>query len=322
MNPYNGIDVSVVIPLLNEEATLESLYSQIATTMSNLNLRYEVIFVDDGSTDDSFDVLQDLHKKRDNITVIQFRRNFGKAAGLTAGFREAKGNVVITMDADLQDDPKEIPRFLQKLDDGYDLVSGWKKKRHDPIAKTLPSKLFNKVTSLLTRIQIHDFNCGFKAYRRDIAQEINIYGELHRYIPVLAHRRGYRVGEIVVEHHPREHGTSKYGFTRLVKGLMDLGTVLFLTGYAKRPLHVFGTVGGFLALIGFGINAYLSVLWFSGERIGHRPLLTLGVLMMIVGVQFVSMGLLGEMVTAGQAGDDEGYSIRKILRGKRYDEAE
>ena len=314
MNPCNNIDVSIVIPLLNEEATLEPLYSQISDVMSDLGLNYEVIFIDDGSTDSSFDVLQELHKKNDNITVIQFRRNFGKAAGLAAGFREAKGNVVITMDADLQDDPKEIPRFLQKLDDGYDLVSGWKKERRDPFSKTVPSKLFNKVTSWLTKIKIHDFNCGFKAYKRDVVKEVNIYGELHRYIPVLAHWRGYKVGEIVVKHHPRKFGKSKYGFSRLIKGFLDLLTIMFLTGYSKRPSHVFGTVGATFTLIGFGINAYLAVLWFLGEPIGHRPLLTLGVLLMIIGVQFISMGLLGEMVAAGQMRDDKEYSIKSVLK--------
>ena len=321
MRTCDTIDISIVIPLLNEEATLEPLYAQIADVMSNLNLSYEVIFVDDGSTDGSFDVLQKLHQKHNNITVIQFRRNFGKAAGLTAGFREAKGNVVITMDADLQDDPKEIPRFLQKLDEGYDLISGWKKERHDPISKTVPSKFFNKVTLWLTKIKIHDFNCGFKAYKREVVKEINIYGGLHRYIPVLANWRGYKVGEIVVEHHPRKFGKSKYGFGRLIKGFLDLITVMFLTGYAKRPAHVFGTAGAFFTLIGFCINAYLTVLWFLGERpIGNRPLLMLGVLLMIIGIQFVLMGLLGEMITAGQVENDKEYSIRKILKGKCDDE--
>jgi len=315
MKNCKNIDVSIVIPLLNEEAGLEPLYAQIVDVMSNTDLSYEVIFVDDGSTDGSFDVLQELYKKNNNITIIQFRRNFGKAAGLTAGFREAKGNVVITIDADLQDDPKEIPRFLQKLAEGYDLVSGWKKERHDPISKTLPSKFFNRVTSWLTKIKIHDFNCGFKAYKKEIVKEINIYGELHRYIPVLAYWRGYKVGEIVVEHHSRKFGKSKYGFSRLIKGFLDLLTVMFLGKYTRRPLHLFGVAGLFFTFVGFLINIYITYLRFRFGNIQHRmPLLLLGILLMVLGIQFVSMGLVAEMITSVHQEDSQEYSVKKILK--------
>ena len=218
------------------------------------------------------------------------------------------------MDADLQDDPREIPRFVKKLDEGYDLVSGWRFKRHDPLSKTLPSKLFNYLTSMLTGVRLHDFNCGFKAYRKEVIEDIELYGELHRYVPVLAHWKGYKVGEIKVKHHSRPHGKSKYGLGRISRGLMDLVTVAFLTRYMKRPLHLFGSVGMLLLLVGLIINVYLAVLWLLGRGIGARPLLLLGVLLMLIGFQIISTGLMGEILIGTRGRGDEDYSIKKILQ--------
>jgi glycosyltransferase involved in cell wall biosynthesis len=244
------------------------------------------------------------------VGVVHFRRNFGKAAALDAGFRRARGQIIFTMDADLQDDPNEIPNFLAKLEEGNDVVSGWKKKRNDPLGKTLPSKLFNFTVSRASGLRLKDFNCGFKAYRSEAVQGLGLYGELHRYIPVLVHFRGFRVAEIAVVHHPRTSGSSKYGVERLVKGFFDLLTVLLITRYRTRPLHLFGGVGLVFALIGFSCLAYLTVIWFLGHRIGTRPLLSFGVLMVLVGVQLVSTGLLGEMISSTQVGVQPHYEIR------------
>lgn len=305
--------LSVVIPLVNEEENLRPLYTELKKALASLDQEYEMIFVDDGSSDDSFSVLEGLHNKDKTVKVIQFRRNFGKASALSAGFKCASGKVIVTMDADLQDDPKEIPNFVNKLDEGYDLVSGWRFKREDPFSKTISSRLFNYLTSILTGIRVHDFNCGFKAYRKEIIKEINLYGELHRYIPVLAHWMGYRIGEIKVKHHSRVYGKSKYGTRRLFGGLADLFTVLFLTRYTRKPLHLFGAVGLSLFLVGIIINIYLAIIKLLGEGIGDRPLLLLGVLLMVIGFQIISTGLIGEMIADTKGKDKEDYIIRKIL---------
>jgi len=306
-------DISIIIPLFNEEANIEQLYAQLKVVLKSFNEEYELIFVDDGSTDNSFSILEDFHNKDKTVKVIQFRRNFGKSAALSAGFRYAKGKVVITVDADLQDDPQEIPNFIKKLDEGYDIISGWRFKRKDPFSKTFPSKLFNYLTSILTGIKIHDFNCGFKACKKEVIEDINIYGELHRYIPVLAHWHGYRVGEIKVKHHPRGGGKSKYGLERLFRGFTDLLTVMFLTKYAKKPLHLFGAVGVLLFLIGLIINIYLLIIKLLGEGIGDRPLLLLGVLLMVVGFQIISTGLIGEMIAGTRNKVDKDYVIKKKI---------
>ncbi|HID95194.1 MAG TPA: glycosyltransferase [Candidatus Latescibacteria bacterium] len=306
-------ELSVVIPLLNEEPNLEELYRRLTDVLQRLGRSYEILFVDDGSVDGSFEVLERLHHQDSHVCVIQFRRNYGKAAALAQGFKDAKGKIIITMDADLQDDPEEIPNLVAKIEEGYDLVSGWKYKRHDPISKTLPSWIFNRVTALLTGIRIHDFNCGLKAYRLEVTRNIKVYGELHRYLPVLAHWQGYRVGEIKVKHHPRLHGRTKYGARRFLSGFLDLFTVILLTRYISRPLHLFGAFGALVAIIGFGINCYLAYLRFRfGSIMGHYPLLGLGVLMMILGVQLFSIGLLGELISSTQLRDLE-YSIKKRL---------
>lgn len=308
--------VSFVVPLYNERESLRELHDRIAAEMQRLGIEdFEYVFVNDGSKDGSAELLDELHAEDPRVNVVHFRRNFGKAAGLDAGFQRARGDILFTMDADLQDDPAEIGNFLQKLDEGYDLVSGWKRVRHDPISKTLPSKLFNKTLSAVGGVSLHDFNCGFKAYRREAALSVSIYGELHRYIPVLVHWQGFRVSEIPVQHHARRFGASKYGMERLLKGFLDLLTVVLLTRFSARPLHLFGGAGAFLGALGFGVLSYLTVLWFMGEGIGQRPLLILGVLLMLVGVQLVSSGLVAEMLTRQNSQQKPAYAIREVLVG-------
>ncbi|MDA0745013.1 MAG: glycosyltransferase family 2 protein [bacterium] len=312
-NPESTPEVSIVIPLLNEAESLPPLMEKIQKTMDTCARSYEVVFVDDGSTDDSMQVLEKLNATHPEVKVIQFRRNFGKAAGYAAAFQRVAGRFVITMDADLQDDPAEIPNLLAKIEEGYDLVSGWKRKRFDPMGKTIPSKFFNWVTGRLSGINIHDFNCGLKAYRREVVEDVKIYGELHRYIPVLAHMEGYRVGEIPVQHHPRQFGKTKYGWGRLLKGFLDLLTVMYLGRYMERPLHLFGSIGLVLAILGTTVNGYITVLWFRFGNIQNRhPLLFLGILLSVLGVQFVCTGLIADMITRGSR-PHEKYNIKKIL---------
>jgi len=306
------MDVSIVIPLLNEEESLAELHESVRGVMDSLGREWEIVFVDDGSTDGSMDTLRDLHARHQNVTVLSFGRNLGKSAALAVGFREAAGAAVVTMDADLQDDPTEIPRMLEVLDGGFDLVSGWKKERKDPLSKRLPSKVFNGVTRAVSGLSLHDMNCGLKAYRSDVVKTIRIYGELHRYTPVLAHWAGFRVTEIPVKHHARKFGRTKYGLERFMRGSFDLITVLFLRRYVTRPLHLFGAVGAVLFGGGFVIGIYLTVLKIMGQAIGRRPLLTLGILLMVIGGQFVSVGLLGEMV-ANLRSDDFSYPVRERL---------
>lgn len=306
--------VSVVAPLYNEEESLRELYSEIAAVMTKMGKPFEVIFVDDGSTDGSFAVLEELHKSDSRVKVVRFRRNFGKSAALSVGFKETRGEYVITMDADLQDDPAEIPGLIEEIGNSYDLVSGWKKTRHDPISKTIPSRLANFVTATMTGISIHDMNCGLKAYRKEVVKEISVYGELHRYIPVLAHWAGYRVGERVVNHRPRKYGHTKFGISRFFRGFLDLLTVLFTTRYIRRPLHLFGVWGIVSFIIGVLIDGYLSLEWFMGRTsLSNRPLFLLGFLFIIIGIQFVSLGLLGEMINRQQR-DETTYSIRETLK--------
>ena len=289
--------LSVVVPVYNEERSVELLYDEIAAALDPLDHEWEAVFVDDGSTDGSFAALTRLHSRAPNVRVVRLRRNFGKSAALAAGFAHAQGEVVVTIDGDLQDDPAEIPRLLAKLDEGFDLVSGWKVRRRDPWRRRLVSRVFNAVTGWISGVRLHDMNCGFKAYRAEVVRGLPLYGELHRFIPVLAHERGYRVTELAVNHRPREHGRSRYGIERYLRGFFDLITVTFMGRYRHRPLHLFGGLGLALGGIGFLICVYLTVLWFAGNAIGHRPLLTLGVLLVVVGMQFLSLGLIGEMIT-------------------------
>jgi glycosyltransferase involved in cell wall biosynthesis len=290
--------ISVVVPLLNEEHSLEALYHEVANALEPLDQEFEVVFVDDGSTDGSLSVLSRMHDELPNVVVIHLRRNFGKAAALQAGFLEAKGDLVITIDADLQDDPAEIPKMLAKLDEGFDLVSGWKTRRNDPFARRLFSRIFNWSTGVISGVRLHDVNCGLKAYRAEVLQGLRIYGELHRFIPVLASYQGYRVAEIPVNHRARQHGRSRYGPERYIRGFFDLLSVTFMGRYRYRPLHLFGGIGLLMGAVGFVILTYLTMLWFWGHGIGTRPLLTLGVLLIVVGIQFVSLGLISELVTS------------------------
>jgi glycosyltransferase involved in cell wall biosynthesis len=303
-------DISVVIPFLDEEGTLRPLHAALTGVLLRLGKTYEILFVDDGSRDASGAIVDALASEDPHVGVVHFRRNFGKAAALDAGFKRARGRVVFTMDADLQDDPEEIPAFLAKLDEGFDLVSGWKRKRHDPLAKTLPSKVFNLAVRVASGLRLNDFNCGFKAYRLESVQDLDLYGELHRYVPVLLHFRGYRITQIPVQHHPRRSGASKYGIERMTRGFFDLLTVLLITRYRARPLHLFGGVGLLLSLLGFGILAYLTVQWFMGSPIGKRPVMFLGLLLLMVGVQLISTGLLGEMIGSMQARGGAHYVVR------------
>lgn len=301
------IQLSIVIPVYNEEHTIGPLAEQLRRVLDELGRPYELVWVDDGSTDRSGVVLDGLAERDpEHVRVVHFRRNFGKCAALVSGFRRAQGQVIVTMDADLQDDPAEIPRFLSTLAEGYDLVSGWKVRRQDPWSKRLPSKLFNAVTARLTGLRLHDFNCGFKCYRREAAQHLRLHGRLYRFIPVLVAAQGFRVTEMAVQHHPRRAGVSKFGAARLLDGFFDLLTVLLITRYLQRPLHLLGLPGVFLGGIGLAICSYLSVLWFQGVRIGHRPLLTLGVLCVMLGMQFLSIGLVGEMLAWHMRQQDSG----------------
>ncbi|MEP4149530.1 MAG: glycosyltransferase family 2 protein [Halioglobus sp.] len=295
--------ISFVIPAMNEEDSIEELYSRIAMNMSNVeNFDFEVLFIDDGSDDATWEKMKALyHANPSRVRAFRLRKNFGKSQALNLGFSKCAGDLVFTMDADLQDDPDEIPRFIAKLEQGYDLVSGWKENRKDPKSKTLPSKLFNKVTSLVTGIELNDFNCGFKLYRKTVIESIEVYGELHRYIPVLAHDYGFKIAEIGITHHERKHGVSKFGWERYTRGLLDLLTVLVTTRYLKKPSHLFGGLGLLFGLLGFLSLSYLILLWlFGSSGIGGRPLLLFGALSTMVSVQLISLGLLSELINKNQ----------------------
>lgn len=309
--------LSIIVPVMNEEESLGELQRQIQTSCSEAEIPYELIFIDDGSTDQSWTIIQELARLHEEVTGIRFRRNFGKAAALTAGMRAAEGEWLLMMDADLQDDPAEIPRFFEKQAEGYDVINGWKERRLDPWHKVYPSRVFNWMIGRMTGLKLHDHNCGLKLFHRDVASEIRIYGELHRFIPVLAHSRGFRVTELPVNHRPREHGQSKYGFNRFLRGFLDTLTVCFLTGYGQRPQHMLGAIGVFffgLGLIGF---AYLSLMWMlmnlfqviPPEPIGTRPLLAYSLAITILGAQALSLGLIAELVIAYTGRERDNYSV-------------
>jgi glycosyltransferase involved in cell wall biosynthesis len=290
--------ISVVVPVHNEERSVALLLDELDSALQPLGVPWEAIFVDDGSTDGSYAALTRLHAAHDNVTVVRLRRNFGKAAALAAGFAQASGEAIVTIDGDLQDDPAEIPRLLVKLEEGFDLVSGWKTRRRDPLRRRALSRIFNTVTRWVSGVRLHDMNCGLKAYRAEVVRGLRLYGELHRFIPVLAHHRGYRIAELPVNHRPRPHGRSRYGLERYVRGFLDLLSVSFIGRYRHRPLHLFGGLGLALSVVGTGILIYLTVVKIMGEAIGQRPLLLLGVLLVVVGLQVFSLGLITELITS------------------------
>ncbi len=293
--------ISLVIPVYNEEGNLEELHRRLTAVLTEtIKLPYEIIFIDDGSKDGTWNIIRQLRASDPCVLGLRHRRNFGKARALSLGFEAATGSAIVTMDGDLQDDPDEMPRFIETLNDGYDLASGWKQRRQDPLGKTAPSKLFNLTVRKVTGVQLHDFNCGFKAYRRDAAKSIRLYGELHRFTPVLANAEGFRIAEVPVKHHPRTWGQSKYGWSRLVKGFLDLLTVFFLTEYRQRPMHLFGLPGLVSGFIGVLIGLFLSYERIvQNSTIGTRPLLMLAVLLVVLGAQFFALGLLGEFLAHG-----------------------
>lgn len=320
MEPRNR-HVSFIIPTLNEYESIEELHGRILDVCEQNRIHAQIVFVDDGSTDSTWEIMQQLVRGHEGTEAIRFRRNFGKAAALAAGAEACSGEIVITMDADLQDDPQEIPRFLEKLDDGFDVVSGWKQVRHDPLHKVLPSRVFNWLVSRLTGVKLHDHNCGFKAYRREIFDEVELYGERHRFIPVLAAARGWKPSEIVVEHHARRFGHSKYGFSRMIKGFLDLMTIYLLTGFSSRPLHLIG-VGGmlFFAAGGVGIVS-LSGWWvisravesFDPIHLHEKAIFYYCILALLLGAQFLLAGLLAELVVARTHGPRDTFSVAEHL---------
>ena len=310
------MDVSVIVPLIDEEESLPELTAWIERVVSENNLSYEVILVDDGSTDNSWKVIEGLQHKNKNIKGIKFQRNYGKSAALNEGFRAAKGEVVITMDADLQDSPDEIPGLRAAIiDDGYDIVSGWKKVRHDPISKTIPSKFFNWITSKVSKIRLHDFNCGLKAYRNKVVKSIEVYGEMHRYIPVIAKWSGFKkIGEKVVEHRARKYGRTKFGLSRFVNGFLDLASITFVGKYGKRPMHFFGTWGTLFFLVGLAFSLFLiiSKLINFQYAITTRPMFYLALVAMIIGTQLFVTGFLAELISRN-APNRNSYLIEKRI---------
>ena len=301
--------VSVVVPVFNERASIDELYRRLADVLGGMASRYEIIFVDDGSTDGSIEKLIEISTMDRSVRYIRFRRNFGKSAALAAGFRAARYGIIATLDGDLQDIPEELPLLIKVLDEGFDLVSGWRHQRRDKLSKRIGSKVYNWATSLLTGVRLHDINCGFKCYKREVLDEVMVYGERHRYIPVLASYRGFRLGEVKIAHAPRAHGTSRYGLERVVGGVFSLLTVILMTRYTNKPLHFFGVMGLLLAGIGSAIDLYLITMRvFFDQWLSNRPVLIIGTLLIIVGVQFVLFGLLAEMVAFSYRREDD-YSV-------------
>ncbi|MBU2496250.1 MAG: glycosyltransferase family 2 protein [Candidatus Omnitrophica bacterium] len=311
------IDISVVIPVYNEESNLLELHRQLNDVLSNMGRSYEIIAVDDGSSDDSFEVLRRLHGQDEHLVAVRFRRNFGQTAAFSAGFDLARGQIVITMDADLQNDPVDIPHLIEMMEEGYDVVSGWRKDRKDPfVSRRLPSIMANRLISFVTGVKLHDYGCSLKAYRGDVVKNLHLYGEMHRFIPALANWMGVSVTEIAVRHHPRRHGKSKYGISRTLKVILDLLTVRFLLSFSARPMQLFGLLGMGSFGVGFLIGLYLTVLKvIYGQSISNRPLLLLGVLMLVAGIQLTTMGLLAELIvrTYHETQDKAIYVIREVL---------
>ena len=304
---------SIVIPVYNEEDSLVELVDRIHTATKALEKPFEILFVNDGSTDKSQQVIEALSAQYSYIRFITFRKNFGKSAALSAGFKHVKYRIVFTMDADLQDDPMEIPRFLEEIENSYDLVTGWKENRLDPKEKTIPSKLFNAMTSKMSGLKLNDYNCGFKCYKKEVLDEIDLYGELHRFVPFLAHKKGFKVKEIPVLHHERKHGVSKFGWERYARGFFDLLTVVFITNYINRPMHLFGGIGSLFFIVGLAIFSYLFFgRWIFGESIGSSPLFAITIFLLGAGVQIFIVGMLSELIVHNKERDKKkSYSIQK-----------
>ena len=312
MKTENNIVYSVVIPVFNEAESLQELCDKLKLVFEKLGEPFELIFVNDGSSDDSHRLLKELYSQGKKVRVIDFRRNYGKSAALRAGFNMAKGGKIITIDADLQDDPNEIPKMLDALKNGLDLVSGWKQKRKDPLNKVLASKIFNLLLRLFVGIKLHDINCGLKIYKREVVEEINLYGDLYRFLPVFAHQKGFNVGEVKVAHYPRKHGRSKFSSKKFISGFIDFLTILMLTKYFKKPAHFFGTIGMILFGLGFLVGLYVTIIkLITGITGGRIPLLLFSVLAIIIGIQFISLGLVGEIVVAQKKEDT--YFIKEVL---------
>lgn len=307
-----AVDITTLVPVFNEAENLEPLLEKLTADLKSVGKSYEILVVDDGSTDGTLERLRELHRTVPHLRAVSFRRNYGKSAALSVGFEEARGRYLVTLDGDLQDDSAEIGPLLRRIEEGYDLVSGWKQDRKDPITKTIPSRLFNAVTSAMTGIKLHDMNCGLKAYRAEVTRTIRLRGELHRFIPVLAHWNGFRVGEIRTVHHARLHGKTKFGAARFLNGFLDLLAVMFLTTSSRRPLHLFGRIGIFFALVGAAIMIGFSWRWVLGEGLRLRPALLFGAVLVILGFQFISMGFLGELIASTRPHEPD-YAIRERL---------
>jgi glycosyltransferase involved in cell wall biosynthesis len=321
VTPANEV-LSIVIPVFDEEQSLAELHAELRGVAREFAYQLDIMFIDDGSRDGSWRVIRELAERDPQVRGIRFRRNFGKAAALSAGFKAARGNRVVTLDADLQDDPAEIPRFLAAIESGLDVVSGWKKTRHDPWHKVIPSRFFNRMVGWLTGVKLHDHNCGMKCYRREVLGEVRLYGELHRFVPVLAAARGFRVGELVIHHRARRHGKSKYGWRRLMKGFLDLLTVKFLTGFGQSPQHLLGTLGMLSLALGIAGTAYLTGYWIIYKsqgldpRLHERPALLYSLGLLLLGVQLVSLGFLAELITSYHSREVENYSVAETVRGE------
>jgi len=307
--------VSAVVPAYNEAESLPELHRELSAALDRLGMTWEIIYVDDGSRDGTDRVIEQLCAQESRARGILLSRNFGKSAALATGFKVVRGEYVCTLDADLQDDPNELPKLFEALEGGLDLVSGWKVKRLDPITKRLPSKLFNAVTSMVAGVRLHDFNCGFKLYRREVVDALEVYGELHRFLPALSHWRGFRVGEVGVNHRARRYGVSKFGASRFVNGFLDLLTAAFISTSALKPLHVFGRIGLLFLLSGFGLGGWFVAQWLHGDPLRVRPLMLFGAACVLLGIQFILMGLLGEMIAHQSARDD--YPVRRRFNLER-----
>jgi len=307
--------ISVVIPVKDEQESIGELYRQLTGEIEKLGKSFELLFVNDGSEDGTEKVLADLHEKDRRVRVVEFTRNFGKSAALNAGFALARGAYLVMIDGDLQDDPKELGKFLAKLDEGYDLVSGWKANRQDPLNKIVLSRIYNTTLRWISGVKLHDFNCGFKGMKRESLEGVQLYGDLHRYLAVMIAHRGFKVTEIPVEHHARRFGKSKFGFGRVIRGFFDLLTIIFITQYAYRPLHLFGSIGVGTGFLGFAALGYLTVLWFLGERpIGTRPLFMGGTMLLLLGAQMLSLGLIGELLLKLNIRNEPPYTIKRLLK--------